>query len=49
MTKIIIEGNFSEVYDITVKNTKSNTYVPIPKKHQGKKVKILVVDDERTD
>jgi len=43
MSKITLEIDVEEVLDRDIKNTKSNTFVSIPKNHQGKKAKILIL------
>lgn len=43
MGKVIIEEKVVEMFDREIKGNESNTWVSVPKRHQGKKCKVLVL------
>jgi len=43
MSKTTIEEEVEEILELDVKGNDSNTWISIPKKHQGKKAKVLIL------
>ena len=39
---MIVEGDYSDVFDANVKASGNNTYINVSKKYRGRKAKVLI-------